>query len=125
MNNEERQMPERPVVDTQPTAVSVAEQFQNQTLRPVLKLLDASLMTYWLHHLPKRKTPFDRFSRAEKLAHIERAIREDTKLRLTLVGMVLGQFTPAEWSTFKANEAELTRRLLALLIQRLQSHVDS
>ncbi|CCH53652.1 hypothetical protein BN8_02764 [Fibrisoma limi BUZ 3] len=125
MNNESRQMPDRPVVDTRPTAVSVAEQFQNQTLRPVLKLLDAGLMTYWLHHLPKRKTPFERFTKPEKLAHIERAIRDDTKLRLTLVGMVLGQFTPEEWAIFTANESELTRRLLTLLIQRLQSHIDT
>ena len=118
-------MPDRPGVDTQPTAVSVAEQFQNQTLRPILKLLDTSLTTYWQHHLPKRKTPFDRFTKTEKLAHIERAIREDTKLRLTLVGMVLGQFTPEEWTVFTANEAELTRRLLTLLIQRLQSHIST
>lgn len=128
MNDSELTLPdrapaERPAVATEPTAVSPAEQFQNQTLRPILKLLDASLQTFWSHHWPKRKTPFDRFDRTEKLAHIERAIREDTRLRLTLVGMVLGQFTPDEWTAFLGDEAEITRRLLTLLIGRLQSHV--
>ncbi len=122
METPNRIPPERPLVATEPTAVSTAEQFQNQTLRPILKLLDHSIRTFWRHHLPKRKTPFDRFTKQEKLAHIERAIREDTRLRLHLVGMVLGHFTPDEWLVFTSDEAEITRRLLNLLIERLQSH---
>jgi hypothetical protein len=120
----ERTTPARPAVDTEPTATSRAEQFQNQTLRPILKLLDASIQALWQHHWPKRKTPFDRFDKREKLAYIERAVREDTKLRLTLVGMILGHFTTEEWGSFTADEAEINRRILSLLIQRLQSHVD-
>ncbi|GAB3549935.1 glyoxalase [Spirosoma fluminis] len=121
----DRTMPLRPTIETESTAVRPAEQFQNQTLRPILKLLDSSLQTMWLHHVPKRKTPYERFNQKEKLAHIEQAVRQDTKLRLTLIGMVLGQFTADEWQAFIAEEAELTRRLIALLIQRLQSHVVS
>jgi hypothetical protein len=123
MSTNERSTPDRPLVPTEPTAVSTAEQFQNQTLRPILKLLDGSLQTLWHHHWPKRKTPFDRFTGPEKIAHIERAVREDTRLRLQLIGMVMGHFTPDEWQTFTADEAELTRRIVTLLIQRLQSKV--
>ncbi|WP_236648712.1 glyoxalase [Spirosoma sp. 209] len=122
-NMTERTTPSRPTIDTEPGAVSTAEQFQNKTLRPILKMLDNSLLACWSHHWPKRKIRFDRLSKPDKLAQLERAVREDTKLRLTLVGMVLGHFTPEEWSTFTAEESEITRRLLALLIQRLQSHV--
>jgi hypothetical protein len=116
-------MPSRPTIAVEPTAVSPAEQFQNHTLRPILKLLDDSIQTVWLHHLPKRKTPYARFNQKEKLAHIEQAVRQDTKLRLTLIGMVLGHFTSDEWRLFIVEEAEITRRLISLLIQRLQSHV--
>ena len=123
MNPNERPAPVRPLVATEPTAVSPAEQFQNQTIRPILKLLDGPIQTLWQHHWPKRKTPFDRFSSQEKMAHIERAVREDTRLRLTLVGMVLGHFTPDEWTIFTADEAEITRRIAVLLTQRLQSQV--
>lgn len=121
METLDRTLPNRLPIATEPTAVSPAEQFQNQTLRPILKLLDHSIHTFWRHHLPKRKTPFDRFTKQEKLAHIERAIREDTRLRLHLVGMVLGHFTSDEWTVFMVNESEITRRLLNLLIERLQS----
>lgn len=123
MNTNERPVPVRPLIPTEPTAVSPAEQFQNQTIRPILKLLDDSIQTLWQHHWPKRKTPFDRFNRQEKMAHIERAVREDTRLRLTLVGMVLGHFTPDEWAQFTADEAEITRRIGSLVTQRLQSQV--
>lgn len=123
MDTNERTAPVRPLVATEPTAVSPAEQFQNQTIRPILKLLDGSIQKLWQHHWPKRKTPFERLTKPDKLAYIERAVREDTRLRLTLVGMVLGQFTPDEWPTFVADEAEITRRMVSMLTQRLQSQV--
>ncbi len=114
----------RPSVSTEPTAVTVAEQFQNQTLRPILKALNDLILAYYRHHLPKRKVPFARLTREDKLAHIERSVREDTRLRLMLIGMVVGQFTPEEFTTFVSEEAELTRRIANLLIQRIQSQVD-
>ena len=125
MNTNERTTPARPLIATEPTAVSLAEQFQNQTIRPILKLLDGSIQTLWHHHWPKRKTPFDRLTKSDKLAYIERAVREDTRLRLTLVGMVLGQFTPDEWQAFVADEAEITRRMVSMLTQRLQTQVGN
>ena len=121
MDTNERFTPNRPLVATEPTAVSPAEQFQNQTIRPILKLLDNNIQMLWQHHWPKRKTPFDRLTNQEKMAYIERAVREDTRLRLTLVGMVLGHFTPDEWAIFTADESEITRRITSLLTQRLQS----
>ena len=114
----------RPDIATEPTAVTVAEQFQNETLRPILKALDALLVAYYRHHLPKRKVSFARLTREDKLAHIERSIREDTRLRLMLIGMVVGQFTVGEFAVFTTDEAELTRRISTLLVQRLQSHVE-
>jgi hypothetical protein len=114
----------RPEITTEPTAVSVAEQFQNETLRPILKALNELLVAYFRHHLPKRKVPFSRLTQAEKLAQIERSIRDDTRLRLTLIGMVIGQFTPEEFDVFTSDEAELTRRIANLISQRLQSQVE-
>jgi hypothetical protein len=115
---------DRPEVVSEPTAVTVAEQFQNQTLRPILKVLNDLIVAYYRHHLPKRKVPFARLTREDKLAHIERSVRDDTRLRMILIGMVLGQFTPEEWAVFESEEAELTRRISNLLIQRLQSQVE-
>lgn len=114
----------RPEIIAEPTAVTVAEQFQNETLRPVLKALNELLVAYYRHHLPKRKVSFARLTHADKLAHIERSVREDTRLRLTLIGMVVGQFTAEEFALFTSDEAELTRRTANLISQRLQSQVD-
>jgi hypothetical protein len=113
----------RPDVPTEPTASSPAEQFQNQTLRPVLKQINSLIVSYFKHHYPKRKVNFAKLTEADKLAYIERAIRDDTKLRLTLVGMVIGQFSLDEWAAFVPLEAEVSRRIQNLIIQRLQSRV--
>ena len=39
------------------------------------------------------------------------------------MGVVMGHFTAAEFAIFSNNEAELTRRLTTLLVQRLQTAV--
>ena len=105
------------------TAITIAEQFQNETLRPVLKALNDLIVAYYQHHLLKRKVPFARLTREDKLAHIERSVREDTRLRLTQIGMVIGQFTAEEFALFTSDEAELTRRTANLISQRLQCKV--
>lgn len=116
----------RPRIDTEPTTATDVEAFQNQTLRPILKLQNDLLLALFRHYLVKRKQlgPDRRFAKmgqAEQEAYIDHTIRTDLKFRNLLVGTVIGQFTADEWATFLANEAELTRRLGNLLTQRIQS----
>ncbi len=119
----------RPTVATEDTATNPAEAFQNQTLRPVLKLQNELLLGLFRHYLAKRKqrgpngevpARFAKLSPAEQEAYIAHTIRTDLKFRNLLVGMVVGHFTADELAQFLADEAELTRRLGNLLTQRLQ-----
>jgi hypothetical protein len=112
----------RPTVETEDSpATSPAEQFQNQTLRPILKFQHELLLNTFRDYCQKRKDTFARLPRTERLAYIEHALQTDQKFKNRLVGYVAGHFTVGEWRTFRDNEAELTRRVVSLLIQRLQS----
>lgn len=115
----------RPQIATEPTTTSAAETFQNQTIRPILKLQNELLLSLFRHYLLKRKQlgsagRFARMSQAEQEAYIEHAIRTDLKFRNLLVGTVIGQFVASEWAAFLADESELTRRLGHMLTQRIQ-----
>ncbi len=110
----------RPLVQTETTATTPAEQFQNQTLRPVLKLQNDLLLDTFRDYCHKRKDTFARLPRPERLVWIEQALQTDQKFKNRLVGYIIGHFTTGEWQAFRADEAELTRRLVSMLIQRLQ-----
>jgi hypothetical protein len=110
----------RPAISTETTATNQAEQFQNQTLRPILKLQNELLLATFRAYCQTRKDTFARLPRPERLTYIEHALQTDQKFKNRLVGYVIGHFTTGEWLAFQAHEAELTRRITSLLVQRLQ-----
>lgn len=114
-------LPPRPSVETAPTASNSAEQFQNQTLRPILKGQAKALQAHFRRYAEKRKGTFYRLPEREQLDYITHALHTDQKFKNFLVGMVVGWFSDSERTAFFADEAELTRRTTGLLIQRLQS----
>ena len=116
----------RPQIATEPTAENSAEAFQNQTLRPILKLHNDLFSLLFQHYLVKRKQggddgKFARITRTEQIAYIDHTIRTDQKFKNMLVGTVVGYFTALEVTAFLDDEAELTRRMVTMIIDRLSS----
>ncbi|RYF69369.1 MAG: glyoxalase [Cytophagaceae bacterium] len=116
----------RPLIPTDPTTTNQAETFQNQTLRPLLKLQNDLLLRLFRHYLVKRKqfgtdARFAKMSQVEQDTYIDHAIRTDLKFRNLLIGTIVGQFTIDELTAFLADESELSRRLGTMLTQRIQS----
>jgi hypothetical protein len=64
-------------------------------------------------------------SAKDRVEWIKHSVQKDQSLRNTLTGMVMGHFSLEEWDLFQANEAEHSRRLIQMLIQRLQSALES
>ena len=63
-----------------------------------------------------------RLHQAEFIAH---NVKSDLKLKNRLIGTIIGHFTTDEFAFFVENEAELLRRMTDLLVQRLQSTIES
>lgn len=73
------------------------ERFQNNTLRPILKLQNPLLMIVFYNYLDKWKRVFYNLSLEKKLDYIEKALNKDLKLRNFLIGMTIGYFTLTEY----------------------------
>ncbi len=114
----------RPTIPTA-EAIGLLESFQNQTLRPILKLQNDVVVLVFRHYAKKRKDEFYKQSPKEKLAYIEQAIKRDMKFKHYVTGLIVGHFTKEEFDVFYQNEEENTKRLINLLIQRLQSQVEA
>lgn len=110
----------RPPIISEATQMTPAEQFQNETLRPLLKLQNDLLLSVFQGYLQKRKNTFAQMAANDQVDYIDHTIRQDQKFKNLLVGLILGHFTTGEWQVFQADEAELTRRIVTLLIQRIQ-----
>ena len=108
----------RPTIETSPAATP-AEAFQNDTLRPILKMQHDLLLAVFDHFLGKRKVKLRQLppsARAEKVAEL---VSRDNRLRGLLFGAVIGQFETEELDYYLANEREVNQRLTGLLTQRI------
>ncbi len=83
------QIPSAKVNDT----MSTEEQFQNVTLRPVLKLQNFLLIAAFKNYIAKHKNAFYELSVEKRMMYIENAVQKDIKFRNALKGMLIGQFT--------------------------------
>jgi len=111
----------RPVLNFEKEAQSECEKFQNEVLRPILKLQHDLLIEIFKTYCNKRKGTFDKLSEKEKYVYIDQAVRKDMKFKHYLEGIITGIFTIDEYQTFIENEEELTKRMVNLLVQRLES----
>ena len=111
----------RPELQLDTTASTPAETFQNQTLRQVLKFQHDLLVAAFRSYIRKRHGVYKALSEKGKLDWISNSLQKDQQLRQLMAGMVIGQFTGAEWEQFASNEPEYLRRLITMLIQRLQT----
>jgi hypothetical protein len=103
---------------------SAEEFFQNETLRPVLKLQNDLLLAVFSNYIVKSKTDFYHFTTDKKLQFIENSIQRDIKFRNSLKGMIIGLFTEDEFSRYIQNSSSLNKRMMAILIERLKSQVQ-
>ncbi|GAB3655060.1 hypothetical protein GCM10027594_28400 [Hymenobacter agri] len=112
----------RPLVPTETTDVDgTVGAFLHATLRPVLKLQNDLLLAVVAdfvrdHHIALR--PTDQHHQLSEL------LTRNTKLRYTVVGLISGQFTAAEYAFYRQHRAELNRRLLEMALRRVLDQPD-
>lgn len=100
------------------------ELFQNQVLRPILKLQNDLFIASFINHLSKSKIDFNSFSVEKKLTTIENAIQKDIKFRNALKGMIIALFTIDEYAQYIKNSSSLNKRMMGMLIERLKSQAQ-
>ncbi|MGB1136192.1 MAG: glyoxalase [Flavobacteriaceae bacterium] len=104
--------------------MSSQEFFQNNTLRPILKLQNDLILALFRHYVEKHKGVFYELSPERKMDYIESAIHKDMKFRNILKGLVLGQFTLEEYRAYRADSSAINKRILSMIKERLKSQVQ-
>lgn len=105
-------------------SMSDEERFQNETLRPVLKLQNPLLLATFVNYATKHKGVFFDIPTEKQLAYIENAVHKDQKFRNALKGVIIGQFTVEEYYIYTQNSSQLNKRMMSLVITRLQDQLQ-
>ena len=103
---------------------SDGERFQNETLRPIIKLQNDLFIVVFTNYIKKYKSVFYNLSLEKKMDYIENAVQKNIKFRNSLKGMVIGQFTVEEYETYINNASSLNKRIMNIIIERLRDQVQ-
>ena len=107
----------RPVLNLE--SKSVDEDFQNRTLRPILKLQHRTILQVFTHFAHKHKTDIALLSLEKLERYVQSVTKKNTVLRNQLLGLIIGQFTEDEFESYCANDAEFNKRILTMIGQRI------
>ncbi|GAA4323003.1 hypothetical protein GCM10023115_51440 [Pontixanthobacter gangjinensis] len=104
--------------------MSQDERFQNETLRPIVKLQNDLLLAVFRNYIKKHKNKFYELKLEKRMEYVENAIQRDIKFRNSLKGMVIGQFTLEEYERYIQNSSALNKRMMNIVRERLQSNIQ-
>jgi len=109
----------RPVLDVDPGTASAVERFQHETLRPVLKLLNPTLLRLVTARLRRYGVRLGAMDRADQRARLRTLVKQDDQFKQTALGMVVGHLTGEELAVYLDHESELRRRCATMLLARV------
>ncbi len=99
--------------------VKIVEKFQNQCLRPILKLQHDLLVKRFLLDPQTIKSGFSYKNPLAKQTYISSRIKNDTRLQKEFIGMIAGLMTRAEFEEYLLQKQEIDRRILSMLSARI------
>ena len=105
-------------------SMSSDERFQNLVLRPIIKFQNDLLIAVFRNYITKHKSVFYDLSIEKRIVYIGNAIQKDMKLRNSMKGMIIGQFTVEEYGIYIENSSALNKRMMNIVKERLLSNIQ-
>jgi catechol 2,3-dioxygenase-like lactoylglutathione lyase family enzyme len=115
----------RPRLDLDNSESRPVERFQNETLRPILKLLNPTILRLVAERLARYGVGFAEMDREDQRDRLRNLMKEDEGLKRTLLGAVAGHFAEDELDAYLDHKDEVRRRTVPMLLARAQDQIDT
>lgn len=99
--------------------MSIQEQFQNQTLRPIIKLQHDLLITIFKHFFTKNKNKFFELPSEKRKEYLDTIVLKNVNFQQQLKGMIIGFFTVEEYEVYLNDFSELNKRMMTMIKERV------
>lgn len=103
---------------------SETETFQNQVLRPVLKLQNEIYIMLFRDYAVQKNSDFSSLNAEKKINFIDQSLQKDYALRNTFIGMAIGILTSDEMKIYLSDAKAYNKRIISMLSERVKSQVE-
>jgi len=105
-------------------AMSPEEQFQNATLRPIIKMQHTLLISHFKQYLLSKKCSFAELSALKRVEFVEHAFQKDIQFRSELKGFIIGHFTEEEYDQYAKIKNDSNKRMINMIKERILNSLN-
>ena len=95
------------------------ERFQNQVIRPIIKMQNNFLVVFFEDYLKNRKIEFYILKYEDQENKINTILTKDINFKNILLGSIVGHFNENEIKVYLKSTSELNKRIIQIIKQRL------
>ena len=99
------------------------ERFQNEVLRPIIKMQNNFLVVFFEDYLKNRKIEFYILKYEDQENKINTILTKDINFKNILLGSIIGHFNKNEIKIYLKSKSELNKRIIQMVKQRLQDNL--
>mgnify|MGYP000066986035 CR=1 FL=1 len=95
------------------------EGFQNEVIRPIIKMISEELKVHVLHQFSATKVDFSNLDHLKRKKQLTALIQQNQQFKRELIGMVIGNFNTAELKTYYPMQKNLNKRISQIILNRM------
>ena len=101
------------------------ERFQNEVLRPIIKMQNNLLVALFKNYIRNRKIEFNKLKAEVQENKINSILTKDINFKNILLGSIIGHFNKNEIKIYLKSKSELNKRIIQIVKQRLQDNLTT
>ena len=101
------------------------ERFQNEVLRPIIKMQNNLLVALFKNYIRNRKIEFNKLKAEVQENKINSILTKDINFKNILIGSIIGHLNKNEIEIYLKSKSELNKRIIQMVKQRLQDNLTT
>ena len=99
------------------------ERFQNEVIRPIIKMQNNLLVAFFNNYIRNRKIEFNKLEAEFQKNKINTILTKDINFKNILIGSIIGHLNENEIKIYLKSKSELNKRIIQMVMQRLQHNL--
>ena len=98
------------------------ERFQNEVLRPIIKMQNNLLVAFFKNYIKNNKIKFNTLKAEVQENKINAILTKDINFKNILIGSIIGHLEENEIEIYFKNKTEINKRIIQIIKQRLHDN---
>ena len=100
------------------------ELFQNEVLRPILKMQNDIILKTFHNHIEKSSIKWTELNQIKKIKCINDQLSKNFQIKHLIIGLIVGHLNEIEINQYLRNTKEYNKRIIQMAKQRIQSTIN-